>query len=320
AGVRPDDEVLVSSLSFIAPANAVKYIGAWPVFIDAEPEFWQMDPNLVERFLVEECETRDGHMCNRRTGRRVTAILPAHILGHPVDMDPILDLARQYGLAVIEDAAESFGAKYKKRKVGAIADVACLSFNGNKLITTGGGGMIVTNNEEWADRARYLTTQARDDETEYVHREIGFNYRLTNIQAAIGCAQMERIGKHISAKRRIARTYAQELDEINGISLMREATWASAVFWLYTLRIDPDLFGMDSRALRRYLSAKGIRSRPLWQPLHISPAFHGTQHVGGKIAETLWQEGLSIPCSVTITKKERDAVVSAIKSASNGVG
>jgi perosamine synthetase len=173
AGVQPDDEVLVPALTFIAPANAVRYAGAWPVFIDAEPAYWQMDAEKVMNFLEHRCAWANGELRNKNTGRRVRGILPVHILGHPCDMDPIVDLARKFRLVVIEDATESLGALYKERMVGHLGDVACFSFNGNKVITTGGGGMIVTDNEAWAERARYLSTQAKDNPVEYIHNEIG---------------------------------------------------------------------------------------------------------------------------------------------------
>ena len=185
AGVEPDDEVLLTSLTFIAPANAIRYANAWPVFIDAEPEHWQMSPQKVIDFLEQECNFQSGEVRNKHTGRRVKAIMPVHILGHPVDMDPILEVARRYHLMVIEDATESLGASYKGRMVGHLGHIACFSFNGNKILTTGGGGMIVTDNEAWANKAKYLTTQAKDNPVEYIHHEIGYNYRLTNIQAAM---------------------------------------------------------------------------------------------------------------------------------------
>src|SRR2546426_3112212 len=212
AGVQPDDEVLVSTLTFIAPANAIRYVRAWPVFVDAEPVHWQMDPEKLVGFVETECEWR-GALYNKQSGRRVSAIVPAHILGHPVDMQPILDVARKYDLRVVEDATESLGARYRGTPVGILGDVACLSFNGNKTITTGGGGMILTNNGAWAARAKYLTTQAKDDSIEYIHGEIGYNYRLTNLQAALGCAQLEKLDEYVGAKRRLAETYTRSRSE-----------------------------------------------------------------------------------------------------------
>jgi len=314
AGVERDDEVLLSSLSFIAPANAVRYMGAWPVFIDAEPGYWQMDPQKVVEFLDTECRFSDGVLRNRATGRRVKAILPVHILGHTVDMDPVVAAARNYGLAVIEDATESLGATYKDKQAGTLGDVACFSFNGNKLITTGGGGMIVTDNADWAYRARYLTTQARDDPVEYVHREVGYNYRLTNIQAAVGCAQIEMVDEYVAAKRRIADTYTTELAAVPGIEPMRQAPWAFSAYWLFTVRVDESEYGMDSRALMSKLVESGIQSRPLWQPLHCSPAHSGCRHYGGDMAEELYRDALSIPCSVGLSDHDQQTVIQAIRS------
>lgn len=263
AGVEPDDEVLVSTLTFIAPANAVRYVGAWPVFVDAELDFWQMDGGKAIDFLERGCSWRNGALYNRVTGRRVRAIVPVHVLGHPVDVDPILEVARKYGLAIVEDATESLGARYKTRNVGHLGDVACFSFNGNKLITTGGGGMIVTDDEALARRAKHLTTQAKDDSVEYVHSEVGYNYRLTNIQAAVGLGQIEQLEDYVAAKRRIASHYAEGLDGIKGITAMREAGWARSAFWMYTVTVDEVEFGIGSRALMRELGARGIQTRPL---------------------------------------------------------
>src|SRR5450631_470569 len=179
AGVNAEDEVLVSTLTFIAPVNAVRYIGAWPVFIDAEQQYLQIDPAAVVDFLENGC-TWDGHeLRNRRSGRRVAAILPVHILGHPVDLDPVMAVAAKYALPVIEDATEGLGARYRGKSLGSFGSAGCFSFNGNKIITTGGGGMLVTDDATWAARARYLTTQAKDDPIEYVHNAVGYNYRLT---------------------------------------------------------------------------------------------------------------------------------------------
>jgi perosamine synthetase len=197
AGVRTDDEVLVPTLTFIAPANAVRYVGAWPVFIDVEPDYWQMAPAAVRQFLSDECRKVNGEIRNRTTGRRIAAILPVHILGHPSDSDSIMEVAAEFGLHVVGDATEGLGARYKNRPVGNLADISCLSFNGNKIITAGGGGMIVTDRKDWADRARYLTTQAKDNPVEYEHSQVGYNYRLSNIHAALGCAQLEKLDEYV---------------------------------------------------------------------------------------------------------------------------
>jgi perosamine synthetase len=313
AGVQPDDEVLVSTLSFIAPANAIRYVGAWPIFIDAEPEYWQMDAQKVVTFLNEECRWSNNELRNKKTGRRVRAILPVHILGHPVDMDPILEVARRYELSVVEDATESLGARYKERMVGQLGEIACFSFNGNKIITTGGGGMLVTDNHEWARTARYLTTQAKDDPVEYIHQEIGYNYRLTNIQAAIGCAQMEQLDDHIAARRRIAATYKHRFKDLPGITPMREAPWAQSIFWLYTILVDEADPSRGSRKLMHHLAGRGIQARPLWQPLHLSPAHAGSQSYQCQVAEQVNGTALSLPSSSEMSSEQQQQVINAIE-------
>lgn len=311
AGVEPDDEVLVSTLTFIAPANAIRYVEAWPVFMDADPRYWQMDSQKVADFLKRECHFVDGVLRNRSTGRRVRAILPVHILGHPVDMDPIVELAGQYHLEIIEDATESLGARYRGMMVGTRGSLACFSFNGNKLITTGGGGMIVTNNQSWASKARYLTTQAKDDPVAFVHNTIGYNYRLTNVQAAIGCAQLERIEKHLKAKRAIASTYRTNLNEARGIVPMPEADWAQSAFWLYTILL-PESVEPSWLSLVASLGRRGIQSRPLWQPLHRSPAHSGSQAYHCEGAEAIQRRALSLPSSVDLTMETQRLVIETV--------
>jgi perosamine synthetase len=312
AGIKPDDEVLVSTLTFIAPANAIRYVGARPVFIDAEPDFWQMDPQKVADFVEHECRWAKGGLRNRTTGRPVKAILPVHILGHPVDMDPLLEVAHKNGLVVIEDATESLGARYKGRLVGHLGDIACFSFNGNKIITTGGGGMIVTDNEAWAFKAKYLTTQAKDNPLEFIHKQVGYNYRLTNIQAAMGVAQMEQLEDYITAKRRIADRYTYALKDIPGFTLMREAPWAYSIFWMYTVLVDEIQYGMNSRTLLRQLETRKIQTRPLWQPAHLSPAHASGQVYRCQVADRLNRDALSLPCSVGLRHEEQDRVVETI--------
>lgn len=320
AGVEPEDEVLVSALTFIAPANAIRYLGAWPVFMDADPAYWQMDSEKVADFLNHECRWLNNELRNKTTGRRVTAVLPVHILGHPVDMDPILEVAKKYNLAVIEDATESLGATYKGRAVGHLGDIACLSFNGNKIITTGGGGMILTDNEKWADYARYLTTQAKDDTIESVHHEVGYNYRLTNIQAAMGCAQLEKLGSFLERKRQTARSYRQALAGVPGITPQGEAAWACSAFWMFTILVDETAYRSTSRCLLRYLAENHIETRPLWQPLHASPAHTGSQAYRVAVAESLNRDGLSLPCSAGITPPEIARVAAYVRLGSGSLG
>lgn len=319
AGVEPEDEVLVSTLTFIAPANAVRYVGAWPVFVDAERDHWQMDPQRVIDFVERTCGWDGTALRNRTTNRRVRAIVPVHILGHPVDMAPLREIAFRYRLSIVEDATESLGASCRGEAVGTLGDIACFSFNGNKLITTGAGGMIVTDDESWARRAKYLTTQAKDDPLEYEHHAIGFNYRLSSIHAALGCAQLEKLDSHLEAKRKIASFYETALRAVPGLRLMRQAPWATSAWWLYTVLVDEHSFGMSSRELLRVLDRDSVQARPLWQPMHQSIAHAGAQKVGGEVADALHAEALSLPSSVGITEAQLDRVVAGIEKAARTV-
>lgn len=325
AGVGRDDEVVVSALTFIAPANAVRYHEAWPVFIDAEPVYWQMDPQKLADFLRNGCLWKRGALWNLRTHRRVRAILPVHILGHPVDLRPVLELAKCFDLPVVEDATEALGVQYWKQagtpdrsresgwaSVGTGGDIACFSFNGNKIITTGSGGMIVTRHKDWARKARYLTAQAKDDPVEFVHKEVGYNYRLTNIQAAMGCAQMEYLDKHISAKRRIAAAYNSAFKGVAGLVPMQEAPWARSTWWLYSMRVDEEEYGMNSRQLMCRLAKAGIQSRPLWQPMNQSPAHKGSRALACPVAGELNRTVLSLPCSVGLSASAQAEVIGQV--------
>lgn len=314
AGVRRDDEVVVSTLTFISPAFAIDYVGAYPVLMDAEEATWQLDTDKLEQFLAEECEQTGAGLRNRVSRRRIGALLPVGILGHPVDMDRVNELAVRYGLPVVEDAAEGLGATYKDRPVGHLADVSCLSFNGNKLVTCGGGGMIVTDDDALAARARYLIAQAKDDPLEYVHGEIGFNYRLSNPHAAIGAVQLSRLDELVEAKRRIAAVYAEGLADVPGIGVPPQAAWARSTYWLYTIQVNEAEYGIDSRELMRRLLDADIQVRPLWQPLHQSPALAGrSQAYRCETATVLHRRGLSLPCSVRITDGELERVIDEIR-------
>lgn len=316
AGVKPDDEVLVSDLTFIAPANAIRYANASPVLIDAEPVYWQMDIARAIDFLENQCKWSEGKLVNKATGRRVSAIVPVHILGHPVDLDPLIEVANKYGLAIVEDATESLGGEYRGRKVGNLAhdipQMGCFSFNGNKIITTGGGGMLVTNDPALAAKAKYLSTQAKDDPIEYVHKETGFNYRLSNVQAALGCAQMELLDEFVTIKRSIAAEYAKAFANVPGVTIMPEADWARSIFWLNTVLIDEEEYGEDSRALMKRLARRGIQARPLWEPLHRSQALPGVQSVGGEVADDINRRALSLPSSVGMTPEQVQEVIGAV--------
>ncbi len=314
-GVKPDDEVLVPSLTFIAPVNTIRYIGAWPIFIDADPLYWQMDPQDIKRFLSRDCEKHNGALWNKSTGRRIRAILPVHILGHPCEMDEILTIARENDLVIIEDATESLGAQYHQKNVGVLGDISCFSFNGNKVISNGGGGMIVTNHVEWGEKARYLSTQAKDDPKEFIHNEIGYNYRMTNVLAAIGLAQLELLDSYIQRKREISRLYEDELKDVCGLSFMPESEHVFSTKWLNTMLVDVNDYGYNSRELIKILADNQIESRPLWQPIHLSPAYKGCNPRSCPEARRINQLAVSIPSSVGITDAEQTKVIRIIQGA-----
>lgn len=312
AGVQRDDEVLLPALTFIAPANAVRYCNAWPAFIDVEPAHLQLDPDRLEEYLTDNAELSAQGLLNRTSGRPIRALIPVDLLGHPADWDRLRSIAERFRLALVEDASESLGATYRGRRVGALGDVACLSFNGNKIVTTGGGGMVLTDNRSWADRARYLSTQAKDDPHEHIHGELGYNYRLTGLQAALGLSQMEQLDRFVAAKRGIATRYLCALKAVPGVTLPREAPDATSTYWLYTLRIDPQVFGMSSRALALHLEAQGIGTRPLWQPLTLSLPYGTLLNGYAPVAEAVYADALSVPCSVCLSKEDQDIVIDAI--------
>ena len=311
AGVTAGDEVLLPAFTFVATANAVAYCGAHPVFLDSEEASWGLDPVRLAEFLDGECEVRAGRVVNRRTGRVVRALLPVHLYGHPCDLDPMLALARRYPLAVVEDSAEALGARYRGRAVGADGLAGCLSFNGNKIITPGAGGMVLTREPAVAARVRQLTTQARGDAIEFVHDEIGFNYRLSNLHAALGVAQLEQLDGFVEDKRRTAAFYQQAFARVDGVRPFVEAPWARSTYWMASVLLDEGRCP-DVAALIRDLNAAGIQARPLWRPLHLQPAFRSAQAAAVSVAERLHARGLSLPCSVGITPEERQDVVDAV--------
>jgi perosamine synthetase len=278
--------------------------------MDSEPRTWTIDVEKTAEFLARECEMRENRLVNRGSGRPVKALLPVHLYGHPADLDPLVELAARYpGLALVEDAAESLGARYKTQRVGVRGVAGCLSFNGNKIITTGGGGMVVTNDDEVARRLRSLTTQARADAGEWIHDEVGFNYRLTNLQAALGVAQLEQLDRFIESKRATARVYTEGLRRLPGVELCTEQPWASSNFWMYSILLDPARWGR-ARAVIDRAGAAGIQCRPLFYPLHRQPPFRDRcQAYRVEVADFLHARGLSLPCSVGITPEQRARVI-----------
>lgn len=296
AGIGSGDEVIVPSLTFIATANAVSFTGATPVFVDSEPGTWNIDPGLIEQAITE----------------RTKGIIPVHLYGHPANMDPILKIAEEYDLVVIEDAAEAHGATYKGRKVGSIGHLGVFSFYGNKIITTGEGGMVVTNNAEFAQKMRILRNHGMDSERRYWHQVLGYNYRLTNIQAALGVAQMEKIETILAKKRLIAETYKENLKNIKGITLPKEMPWAENVFWLYSILIDERLFGISRDKLMAELEKNEIETRPVFPPVHSQPIYQNDLKL--QVAERLSSQGLSLPSSVNLRIDEIVGICNAIKS------
>ena len=312
-GVKPGDEVLVSDLTFIAPVNAIRYCRAHPVFFDADPETWQMDVDKLERFLAQECEIRGEACVNRGTGRTVRAILPVHILGLACEMDRIVRLARRHHLRIVEDAAEGIGVRTAGRHVGTFGEVGVFSFNGNKIVTSGGGGMLVTDDLEHARYARYLTTQAKDDESEYFHKEVGYNYRLTNIQAALGCAQMERVDEFVARKRAIARAYQEGFADLQGITRMPTPPSTEPTYWLYTFLLKEGTPLADRQAVIRKLRSRGIGARGLWHPIHSLPPYCETQAFEIEQANSLYERAVSLPSSTGLTASDLDRCIQAVQ-------
>ncbi len=293
SGIGKSDEVIVPALTFVATANSVAYTGAKVVLADVSDETWTLDPKHVESAIT----------------RRTKAIIAVHLYGHPCDMDGILKIASREKIRVIEDAAEAHGAQYRGRRVGALGDIGCFSFYGNKIITTGEGGMVVTNDPGIDARVRFLRDHSMDTQRRYYHPEIGYNYRMTNVQAAIGCAQMRRIAGIIAAKRKVAKMYSERLREVEGVTLPPEKAWAKSVYWLYTIVLDASL-GMDSSELAVRLAADGIETRPVFVPMHLLPMYSTRKKF--PVSERVSRNGLSLPSSPTLTEKDIDYICDKI--------
>lgn len=312
-GLQPAEEVLVPNLTFVAPVNAIRYCQAYPVLIDADPKTWQIDVDKVARFLDRECEMRGTECHNKLTGRRVRAILPVHLLGLSCEMDSIVALAQKYGLRVVEDAAEALGVSFRKRHVGTFGNVGVFSFNGNKIVTAGGGGMLVTDDGAYADYARYLTTQAKDDDLEYIHNEVGYNYRLSNIQAAVGVAQLEQIEGFIVKKRSIAHTYENALSDLDGITCMPTPPHTNPTYWLYTILLPTRMTLAERKAVIRCLHEKGIGARPFWHTIHDLPAHRTSQAFEIEHSVLLYMRGISLPSSVGLAAGDLKKCITAVK-------
>lgn len=307
-GVNSDDYVITPNITFIATCNAIKYTGANPIFIDTDVDTWQMDLNLLEEFLASETEQRNGVCHYKKDGKRIPVIMPVHVLGNICDMDRLLDLAKQHNLTVIEDSTEALGSYYKGKHAGSFGLMGTFSYNGNKIITTGGGGMIVTDDEALARRAKHLTTQAKSDPFEYMHDAIGYNYRLVNVAAAMGVAQMEQLPGFIKRKYEIIDFYKNELEGVGDIKFQQVSADVKPNWWL------PTIMTAKQKAVLKILNDNKMQSRPFWVPMNQLPMFTKDIYYNHTDRSNfVYQHCLSIPCSTYITNEDLKAVSDKVK-------
>ena len=304
AGVGASDEVLVSSLTFSATVNPIFYVGARPVFIDSEERSWNLDPELVEDTLRRKAAA----------GMVPKALMVVHLYGQTADLEPLIQSCARYGVTLIEDAAEALGARYHDRHPGIFGRTGIFSFNGNKIITTSGGGMLVTDDGALAQHARKLATQARDPAPHYQHSEIGYNYRMSNVLAAIGRGQLMVLEDRVAARRNNFDAYKAALSGIPGLTFQPEANWGRHTRWLTCVLVDPRQFGADRKAIRLALEKNNIESRPLWKPMHLQPIFAGFETIGGRVAEDFFERGLCLPSGSSLTDADRQRVIDVVNS------
>ena len=308
-GVGRDDLVILPSLTFIASANAIAHCGAAPWLIDVCEASWTLDPKLVERALEKETERRGDAIIHRESGRRVAAIMPVYTLGMPADMDPIIATARRYQLPVVADAAAALGAEYRGRRIADLgADLSVFSFNGNKTVTAGGGGAVAGDDVQLCQRVKHLSTTARAGE-DYDHDAIGFNYRMTNIQAAVGCAQLERLDDLVAAKRRIAEVYNDALAALPGVRAFPAPSWARSACWFSGVLLERSEAADAVSAMREL----GIGCRPFWKPIHLQRPYADAPHGGVGVCEEIYRKILTLPCSTNLTSEEQEEVVSNLR-------
>lgn len=314
-GVERDDEVLVPNMTFVATANAVAYIGAEPVFLDIDPNTLGICNKSLEQFIEEHTEFNGIDLINRSSGRRIKAILPVHMLGTPVDMDPLLKICNKYNIEVVEDATESLGSKYKEKMTGTLSDIACFSFNGNKIITTGGGGIIATNNADLAQRARHLTTTAKTDPVFFEHDEVGFNYRMVNVLAAIGLGQLSRLNSFLISKRCTQSYYEELLRDVDGVTLFSAAQHSDSNYWLNMVSFDESVVSQRGslRDLVEFFGEKGIQTRPMWTLLNTLPMYRKCFSMPQPNSEWIHSRSLTIPSSTCIERCEVKYVADVIK-------
>jgi len=312
-GVQPGDEVIVPTLTFVASVNAVAYNGANPVFMDVD-EYYNLDIEKTIEFIQNETVFKRGNTYNKKSGKCISAIIPVHMWGNAALLDKLFPLCRRRNIDVVEDAAESLGTfyttgKYKDRHAGTVGKLGCLSFNGNKIITTGGGGMILTDDGELAEKARYLTTQAKDDAVRYVHHEIGYNFRLTNIQAALGVAQLEQLPDFLQRKKDIHERYVEAVEKIEGLTMVAVPDYANNNHWMNIIQIESQIYGEDRETLMARLEQNGIQTRPVWALNHLQKPYKDCQSHRIEKANVLVQGSLCLPSSSQLTEKQMNLII-----------
>lgn len=310
SGVKENDYVILPNLTFVASANSIKYLGAAPLLIDADPDLWQMDLDLLEEFLENETDEKNGDLIYIKDGRRIGAIMPVHILGNMCDMDRFLSIVKKYPLPIVEDSTEALGTTYKGKSAGTFSPLACFSFNGNKIISTGGGGVIVTDDEALAKHAKHLTTTAKASPDEYYHDEVGYNYRLVNVLAAIGVGQMELLPSFIKRKKECVTFYKKELTGVADIRFQKELPGVETNGWLFTIQTD------KQKELLDHLNRNKILSRRFWMPMNKLPMYKDCVYIQqNDHSDYIYNTCLSIPSSTSITNEELAIVVKEIKEA-----
>ena len=304
AGVKAGDEVICQSFTFAASANPIMYQGAKPVFVDSEPDTWNMSPKYLEEAILDR---------KRVTGKYPKAIIPVHLYGMPAKMNEIMEIAKKYGITVVEDAAEALGSELNGTKCGLFGEFGCLSFNGNKIITTSGGGALICRTKEEADRTKFYATQARENRPYYYHEVIGYNYRMSNVCAGIGCGQMDVLADHVEHRRANHCFYTEAFADVEGITVQQNAIPGSnSNFWLTTILIDPGT-GKDPESARQWMAEAGIETRRLWRPMHMQPVYADAPYYGEKCCEGLFDIGLCLPSGSNLSQEDLQCVVDTLK-------
>ena len=322
-GVQRDEEVFVPTLTFIAAVNPTTYLGASPIFIDCDDSLC-MDPLKLEKFCSEECDFKEGVLVNKKTNKKIRALVIVHVFGNMADMEKIMDIAKKYNLRVLEDATEALGTyytegRYKGKYAGTIGDIGVLSFNANKIITTGGGGMVVGDNEELVEKVRFLSSQAKKDTLYFIHDEIGYNYRMLNLQAALGTSQIDQLESFIETKIKNYKIYKEELEKIEGLEILPFVEGIRANHWFYSLKIDKEKYGIGRDELLQKLVDAGIQTRPIWGLIHQQKPYSACQNYKIEKALYYYDRILNLPCSSNLTEKEVYQVIQKIKEFKNNV-